>query len=377
MSTRSKPRLISGLLALSAATALSVPALNALAGDGVAKVSGKRLVMKAGKVETTSRTDAGAGSSTQAASSVSTDSGSTATASDTGDQGSVGSCTGVVVDPGRDIQAVINANPAGTTLCLAAGTFTTSSPITPKNGMQLIGAGKNVTSITTSSATTVIELRGRSDVLLEGFDVSGAVGSLACKPACGRGIRAGVNTVIDDVRSHHNAISGIGGAGPNLLVRDSELDHNGRSEFFGCCASGIKTGTAYRIENSYVHDNVGMGIWCDVGCKDGTFEVYGNTVVGNAVGGIRYETSASPAMISGNTVRGNNLVDKGGHGGIEVNSSQNAVVQGNVVGGNLRAGITAGGRREPGLDDVLIRNNTLNGDKLAGCGGEVVCTSNT
>src|SRR5215213_2808950 len=311
MSTRSKPRLISGVLALSAATALSVPALNALAGDGVANVSGKRLVMKAGEVQTTSRTDAGGQSSTQAVSSPSGGSASTS-ATATAEQGSVGSCTGVRVEPGRDIQEAINASPAGTTLCLAAGTFTTRSPITPKNGMQLIGAGKNVTSITTSSATTLIELRGRSDVLLQGFDVSGAVGSLACKPACGRGIRAGVNTVIDDVRSHHNAVTGIGGAGPNLLVRNSELDHNGRSDFFGCCAGGIKTGTAYRIENSYVHDNVGMGIWCDVGCKDGSFQVYGNTVVGNAVGGIRYETSASPAMISGNTVRGNNLVDRGG-----------------------------------------------------------------
>ena len=368
MSARSsKSRILSGLLAISAAGALSVPAVGALARDGIASVSGKRLVMTRAGVEE-------AGSDEAAA--TDTRSGDPSAAAASSDDGSVGGCTGVVVKPGASIQAAIDRSPPGSTLCLGAGHYATKVTIKPKNGMSLVGAGKQATFIRTTSAPTVIEARGRNGVLLKGFDVSGAVGSRACKPGCGRGIRPGIGTVIEDVRSHHNAIAGIGGAGPDLLVRDSELDHNGGPSFVGCCAGGIKASKGFRIENSYVHDNAGIGIWCDVGCRYGSFEVRGNTVVGNTVGGIRYEISASRAVISGNTVRGNNTIDKGGHGGIEINSSRNAVVEHNVVSGNSRAGIVANGRRDPGLANVAIRSNTLNGDKLTGCGAKVTCTNN-
>jgi hypothetical protein len=360
--------MVSGIAAVSTMTALSLVPLHASAGDVVARVSGKRLAS----------TDGGGSDATGARSGATTNTREASTGVDASTAPeTVGGCSGVVVPAGSSIQAAIDARPAGTTLCLEAGHYGASTTIKPKNGMSLVGAGKDATFITTSSAPTVIDLRGRENILLQGFDVSGAVGSLACKPGCGRGIRAGINTIIDDVRAHHNALVGIGGTGPNLLVRNTELNNNGRSEFIGCCAGGVKTGKGFRIENSYVHDNVGIGIWCDVGCRYGSFEVYGNTVEGNTVGGIRYEVSASPAVISGNTVRGNNTMAKGGHGGIEINSSQNATVIDNVVGGNQRAGIVANGGRAPGLANVTINNNALNGDKLVGCGGSIVCTGNS
>ncbi len=60
-------------------------------------------------------------------------------------------------------------------------------------------------------------------------------------------------------------------------------------------SGGIKGSYAYTILNSYVANNIGSGIWCDVGCLGGTWTVEGNTVVDNTAGGIRYEISDAGA----------------------------------------------------------------------------------
>ena len=47
-------------------------------------------------------------------------------------------CTGVQLSPGQDIQAAVNANPEGTTFCLAAGTYRIQV-VSPKLGNKFIG----------------------------------------------------------------------------------------------------------------------------------------------------------------------------------------------------------------------------------------------
>ncbi|MFN2490277.1 MAG: right-handed parallel beta-helix repeat-containing protein [Actinomycetota bacterium] len=289
------------------------------------------------------------------------------TATTTPAPAATGACSGTKVPAGASIQAAINGSPEGATLCLSAGTYDTSSTIKLKSGIKLIGAGRTATFIKTTSAETVLEGRNTSNVLLQGFDVSGGVE---------RGIRSGLNTVVNEVRAHHNGVTGIGGTDGNLVITNSELSYNGRDSDLGIGASGIKTGKAFTIKNSYVHDNTGVGIWCDVGCDGGTFTVQNNTVTNNVRGGIRYEISASAALISGNVVKNNNLENKGGHGGIEINSSRNAVVENNVLGGNKGAGIIVNGGRSPGTANITIRNNTLNGDRVSGCGASVSCATN-
>jgi hypothetical protein len=193
---------------------------------------------------------------------------------------------------------------------------------------------------------------------------------------CGRGISPGMRTTITDIRSHNNETSGIGGGGEQVIVRNVELDHNGSPALLGCCAAGIKSGNSYSISDSYVHDNHGVGIWCDVGCKGGSFTVVNNVVTNSLRGGIRYEISAVPAVIRGNTVKNNNTSARGGHGGIEINSSRNALVEGNVLGGNRKAGILLNGNRPPGVGNVTVRGNSLNGDALKGCSGSARCHDN-
>ncbi|GAB2957822.1 hypothetical protein GCM10027184_00840 [Saccharothrix stipae] len=54
-------------------------------------------------------------------------------------------CSGVGVPLGADIQSAVNANPAGTTYCLAAGLYRLPAPLTLKTGDTLWGAGPSPT----------------------------------------------------------------------------------------------------------------------------------------------------------------------------------------------------------------------------------------
>ncbi|MFC5263576.1 right-handed parallel beta-helix repeat-containing protein [Kribbella qitaiheensis] len=57
-----------------------------------------------------------------------------------------GSCSGVVIKPGQDAQSVINARPAGTTFCFAAGLHRIGQTIRPKAGMTIASASRAVLS---------------------------------------------------------------------------------------------------------------------------------------------------------------------------------------------------------------------------------------
>ncbi|MEU4744925.1 right-handed parallel beta-helix repeat-containing protein [Actinosynnema sp. NPDC023658] len=65
-------------------------------------------------------------------------------------------CSGVNVPLGADIQGAVNANPAGTTYCLAAGTYRLSAPLALKTGDTLWGAGPSPTSGTVLSGARVL-----------------------------------------------------------------------------------------------------------------------------------------------------------------------------------------------------------------------------
>lgn len=65
-------------------------------------------------------------------------------------------CSGVAVPAGGDIQKVVNAHPAGTTYCLAAGLYRLSAPLTLKSRDTLWGAGPSPTSGTMLSGARVL-----------------------------------------------------------------------------------------------------------------------------------------------------------------------------------------------------------------------------
>lgn len=284
-------------------------------------------------------------------------------------------------------------SPAGTTFCIHKGTYSLGTrALEPKDNDKLIG--DPVTRGTNGSISAPTKIVGsglfiidmepaplivsRDGVVIENLDISGAQGSTACKPKCGRGISQGTNLTVTYSRIHNNMMSGIGGIGAGAVINHVEVDHNGSTIFYHCCSAGIKSVNNYTVGYSYVHDNVANGVWQD-GCG-ANFKVTYTTVIGNHESGIRYEHNtdcAGSATITHNTVNNNNLDLIGGSGGIAVNSAPGANVGYNTLSGNKNAGIYVGGTRGP-LTGTSVHDNVLNGDRLRGCDlTGVTCTNNT
>jgi parallel beta-helix repeat protein len=295
-------------------------------------------------------------------------------------------CSGVTLAPSDSIELAINANPSGTLFCLSPGTYNTTTSITPKSSDSFVGTGtsRDDTVIRTTSVQLIVKASAGN--LFRHLSITGAIN--ACPGsncgATGEAVNGGSNLTFDDVHLSHNGRVAIGGVNNQLSVTNSEIDHNGAKTGDGV-SGGIKGVAPLTVTNSYVHDNVNSGIWCDISC--GTYTVTGNTVTGNTGNGIFMEISQGPAVIANNVVLNNNTSGLGTKGGISVTSSKNASVYGNTVSGNKGFGIAARqdqrqncGAPSAGcgytLSNVVIRDN-LGADVVQGCQlAGVSCSNN-
>ena len=299
------------------------------------------------------------------------------------------SCRGTVISPEDDLAATVNET-SGKTFCLLPGTHDIGThTVQPGSGTRLVGAPVTITAPGAISAPT--KLRGSSPegiiefsrpatgVVIENLDICCAPGAKLdtdnSTKQLGRGINGSSQRATDLTvrfsRIHGNANAGIGGIGDGAVIDHVELDHNGSESYLGCCAGGIKSADFYSLTNSYVHDNIGNGIWVDSG---GSFVVTGNVVRNNTKNGIRYENSTGYGRILRNVVQNNSTSRARPGGGIEVNSADDAEVAFNTLGRNFNAGIIFRGSRSP-VSGVAY-GNVLNGDRLE-CGASgVTCYDN-
>jgi len=300
------------------------------------------------------------------------------------------STSGIPISPGQSIQAVVNANPAGTTFLLQPGTFVQQS-VVPKSGDVFIGAGQGLTVLDGQNVTSQAFSMGYSphptNVTIKNLTVTRyyqptapqqgminmsnggnptdyATGWVidsveASYSAAGSGIRIGFGTIVRNSHVHHNNLIGINGVGDSVLVENTEIafnhyldtpdpqDEAGGTKF-------VRT-NSLTVRNNYVHDNHGIGLWTDG--WNYRYQCYGNRVVNNTAGGIMHEISLD-AVIHDNVVSGNGLVGYAwGYGaGILAASSPNVEVYGNTVTNNAR-GIVGIGHIRPENPSLFILQN--------------------
>lgn len=177
----------------------------------------------------------------------------------------------------------------------------------------------------------------------------------------GTGISLGAGSRVVHCWIHHNGQLGLGISGGKDLVEENEISYN---NYAGYNASWEAGGTKFSltngliVENNYVHDNNGNGLWTDI---DNIHTIYeNNKVTGNAGDGIRHEISYD-ASIHDNTVTNNTA-------GIVIVLSSNVEISGNRVVVPLTGtdGIRlANGSRGSGLfgphttQNAHIVNNTI------------------
>ncbi len=181
------------------------------------------------------------------------------------------------------------------------------------------------------------------------------------------GIRTGDGTVVRRVHAHHNGQHGItGGEGTDVLIEDSELNHNNLRGFTpGWECGGVKfTRTdGLILRNLVVHHNLGPGLWVDIDASNTLYE--DNVVYSNNGPGIFHEISYEAV------IRNNEVYDNGFSksewlwgAGILVAASTDVEVYDNIVTNNAD-GITGiqqdrSGDNGPSLlENVNIYNNTI------------------
>jgi hypothetical protein len=290
-----------------------------------------------------------------------------------GDSPAATKCAGKHVYSGANLVSVAAGAPRGATFCIHQGTYSVSQAVMVQSGDRFVGVYREPPrpTVKTTIAFRVLNAEGSNRAIIRGLRIEGAVGDQSCQPWCGRGISGGYNLTVDDVRATNNKNQGIGGTGGGLLVKNSEVDHNGSAPFAQQTgketAAGIKSANPMSVQNSYVHGNYWTGVWCDIKC--GTMRVQGSRLINNGKAGIHTEISVGPQIISGNTIQGNGRFESWSlEAGLLINSVRDVDVYNNTFGNNLDHGIrVVEDSRWPVTGDVSIHDNTRNGDLLNGC----------
>ena len=285
-------------------------------------------------------------------------------------------CSGAHVYPSQNLANVVENHEEGTTFCIHDGTYNVSEPVVVDDYDEFIGLYDDSSrpSVVTTEAHYVLDVNHNTDgALIKGLRISGAVGGNYCEPTCGMGIYGGYNLTVEDVRLTRNANNGIGGAGIGLVVKDSVIVRNGSRSFTGLDggpsqSAGIKSARgSLTVLNSRIRNNYWVGVWCDIDCDE--FTVKNSIITGHGKAGIHDEISSGPAIISGNTIKGNGtLAPADRHAGLLIMSSANVDAFNNTFGGNVGAGVEISeDERAPDLSNVKVHDNIMNGEGIVGC----------
>jgi len=331
------------------------------------------------------------------------------------------SCSGVQVNPGDDLDAIVNPDPRSraTTFCLkanpdgTAATYNVSETLRLKDGDRLIGEqgttktrgpanyGVPKVNIRPSGSPDKIIAAVGEDIEIQWLDIAGAVGKVIDgKPQTGTGAGITAGSADGDFLVQNAVIHGNDAAGilsvKGRVLNSEFYDNIQKPVFLGFNGAAVKGITEYEAAYNYVHDNQGNGLWCDVGCvndsaRENGFWVHDNLTVDNGRSGIRYESSprdlapgvhaSEPtALIEENEVHGNSYNEN--RGGISAADTQNAVIRANIFGAKTIEGVDYGANApKPGavkaidsgrssrtdLWNIKIEGNFLNGEEIRGC----------
>jgi parallel beta-helix repeat protein len=317
---------------------------------------------------------------------------------------------GIAIAPGQSIQALVTANPAGTTFFIKAGTHIRQS-IIPKSGDSFIGEpgavldGQEVAMHAFAKGSPPyprdVTIRGlmitgyvprfqRGVVEAGGYSTSeGTTGWVIDQNEIAyndeSGIRIGNSSQVTNNKVHHNKRLNIAGSGNNTVVASNEVAFGNYLNSYNTNfeAGGTKfTGTdGLVLRDNYVHDNVGVGIHMDLNNINTVIE--SNRVDRNGSEGIAIEISYKTTIFN-NTVTNNGWADPRNrytwlwNAGIGIHSSPDVEAYGNTVSGNY-AGIVAieQNRKEVArygvhvVQNLYVHNNTITQTNLPRTSGAV------
>ncbi len=256
---------------------------------------------------------------------------------------SPGTCEGVQVVPGSNIQALIDANPPRTTFCFASGRYLLSGTIRTgdrfpvldlRAGAIIDGQNGHFVGIDGPDGPAgqpgTVLLGGvfqhfgnvNAPIWISAVIVrrNGVVVGTEFRENFNTGLSiAGDNARVSDVYTHHNGKYGMVvtqpcagcGAPTGVLIEDSEIAFNNTRML---PTDGDAGGTKFSagtngmiVRRNEVHDNYGSGLWWDGFNKNA--QVYDNVIYDNRNWGIFWELSYGGVKIHNNTLMNNGIGD--------------------------------------------------------------------
>ncbi|WP_405057729.1 right-handed parallel beta-helix repeat-containing protein [Kribbella sp. NBC_01505] len=185
--------------------------------------------------------------------------------------------------------------------------------------------------------------------------------------------------LLDENNIHHNGQLGVGQYSTlnGTISRNAVTDNNTDGFWIADWESGgIKTtwSNGGSVKGNLIKANRGVGLWSDAYDDGRTFD--GNSIVGNAADGIRFEIGRN-GVISDNLVTGNGHGTGRGSGrslwdggGININTSSNVQVRDNTVANNVNGiSIQSRTRGDGPWGRNLLRDISITGNEITMRGG--------
>lgn len=276
--------------------------------------------------------------------------------------------TGTNEQPYKTIQKALNVSVPGTTILIKGGTYipsdsisvttsgTAQAPITimPFPGESPVIDGKNT--LPTAAGKGLINIKA-SFIEMKGLEV---------KNSNGAGVVIGRDASIENIKIaqfniHDNKAEGILlSSVNNFEIVGSKVSNNGTSGQMGILVSNASEGI---LEKSEIFNNAGQGIGLS---GTNNISLQDNTVYNNSGAGIYLDTAA------GIQIQRNMIYANGDGILVEDRDNKNAVGHDRTIINNLFKGNGSNivfkntGRKDSGLKEDLIANNTLVDAAVAG-----------
>ena len=305
---------------------------------------------------------------------------------------SVTHATVINLYPGDNLGEIVSSNPPGTSFIIKSGVHRRQS-INPKDNMIFTGEsgaildGENVTEYAFETLASIPKNVTIQGLIIQNYIPPLNLGAIQAdngadwlvqnneiRNNANIGLKVGARMRVLNNFVHHNGVSGINGyRADGVLLEGNEVSFNNPSNTFIDPSLAGESGVKFFEVNNLVargnniHDNNGIGIWCDTCYLNQLIE--NNTLINN-IGGVWQEIGYS-AIIR------NNIVSNSGvarplpgwleNAGIMVTNSPDVEIYGNTLDNNAN-GITAMqstgyetsglyGPRE--LKNLYVHNNTV------------------
>ncbi len=316
------------------------------------------------------------------------------------------SCTGLAITPADDVQTAVNNAPGGTTFCFAPGIYNLLA-IEPKSGQVFDGGnraavldGQNVRPYAFRAANTSnVTVRGfivrhyktpLQDGAIHAFNTTGwTIENNQITRNAASGVTTDTGAQVLRNLIDHNGQQGYAAHGQNILYDGNEIAYNNEHLTVDAtweAGGGKSWDTRYAaFRNNNVHHNGGNGLWDDTNNIYITYDH--NTVTDNWGAGIYHEIGYDATITNNTVVNNGTSTSQGGgqdngwlwNGGIQLRSSgaltsaspiliSNNTVKNNYNGISLldspADGCTSGDSDEAAygpcrLQNILVRNNVV------------------